>query len=283
MAFQNLDFLNKNMYRKYPIRATSTYFFQNGQELPLSLISSIQVTTTYANRRVYISKVYAKSGYVSVLLREYATGIVLGSFQGVITQANQVLTLEPAIANVSGTITIGDPAAIDLLSGSGYFSPDNGLLEDSTVFVFTPPSVTSFIHNGDTATGHVVFTTLTGSNVLIASLDPDVTFTVIDRTLIQTKNDFSASIGTCGTPLIKQINTVFPDSTGNIDIYGILPVGIEIGTGIVGVGTPTLTLNDFCPERNKLSPPAGNTSDAYYADILTTLTPEWKTWPQFSD
>jgi hypothetical protein len=73
---------------------------------------------------------------------------------------------------------------------------------------------------------------------------------------------------------------VTPDEDGNIDIYTILPMTIDV-SGVNLELTPNLTIEQVCPELNKIYPPL-NVSDAYYSNILTEKTPEWKTWPYFS-
>lgn len=281
MAYITLDFLNKNMYRKYPLRATSTHLFTNGGALPQPLITSIQISTVFTQTDIYISKIYAKNGYVSVLLRDVSDGSALGSFSGAVTGQQQVLQLESLVNTMSGSITIGDPAAIDLINGVGYLSTADGRLEESTIFCFTPPGVTSFTHQGVSATGNIIFT---GNNVAIAPISPNILLSVIDTTKILSRNDASGVYNNCRTPLIKKINTVTPDSNGNIDVYGISPIipGATPGTGLISIDTPSLTLPDFCPDKNLLTPPLGDTTDVYYTDILTAVNPEWKGWPQFS-
>lgn len=279
MSQLTLDFLNKNMYRTYPLRSTSSHTFTDGRKLPTSLIVGLQLTTLYTYRKLYIEKIYAKQNFVSILIREVDTNIVVGNFSGVVTDSYTVLSLDPVIKEISGTLTIGNPAAIDLINGVGLLNSIDGRIEDSTIFCFTPPAVTSIIHKDTAATG---FITLSTENITITAALRNFSLEVINPNLILSRADIRAEYGNCNTPLIKKINTVEPDNNGNIDIYGIDPVTIAVGAHKLGFDTTGLTLVDICPEKQKLSPPISDITDAYHGNILTTNTPEWKTWPEFS-
>lgn len=279
MSYITLDFLNKNMYRKYPFRSTSTHLFTNSTELPQSLISSIQLTTIFSYRKIYINKIYAKDSFISILIREVDTNIVLGTFSGQITEGHQLLVLEPVVTEISGSITIGNPEAVALLNGAYYLSPTNGRLEDSTIFCFTPPAVRKITNNSDVATG---FIKLAGTNLTFTENSYQILLSVINTTIILSKNDFSGQVSNCRTPLIKRINTVEPNNAGNIDVYTIDPIRLNLtNPNSLIFSTPGFTLLDACPEKKKLSPPINN-SNTYYTNISTTNIPEWKGWSQFS-
>lgn len=276
MAF-HLDFLNKNMYRKYPFRGTSTHLFENGQVMPQELIVSAQISAPYAYRKIYVSKVYVKDKFVSIVINNYATGLALGSFSGVISSNFQTLLLEPYDNQVSGKIVIGPIVALESMYGANFFSSDNGLLEDSVIFCYTPPGITKLVHEDKEATGHIV---IAPDNLTVTTEQPQLLLSVTDIALIESHNDLHGDLNNCLTPLIKKVNTVLPDEDGNIDIYGILPVTIDVDTAEVEL-VPGVTLDEVCPERLKISPP-DNESDVYYTNILTATQPEWKTWPNFS-
>lgn len=266
------------MYRKYPIRGTSSHIFTDGVELPQALITSIQISVPYAYRDVYICKIFGKDGFVSILLKENLTNLVLGSFSGQITESNQLLTLDSLFPNVSGSITIGNAESVSSLNGSHYLTYNDGVLEGSTVFCFATPAVTSINVKDKVVTG---FVSLIGENITFTENSQEILLSVTNPNVILSKNDFSGVFDNCNSPLIKKINTVTPDSNGNIDIYGILPVVISVSAGKIEFDTPTLTIPDVCPEKRKLAPPVNN-SDDYYTDIETNKIPEWKSWPEFS-
>lgn len=278
----HLDFLNKNMYRKYPIRATSTHIFTDGTEFLQSILVALQVSVPYAYRSLYISKVFVKQSYISITLRDVATDLPIGCFSGTLSSNFQVIPMTSFINTVSGTITFGNIDALTNYNGVYYFSTADGQLEDSTIFCFTPPGVTAIENDGDSITGNI---NLVPENINITEEDNNILLSVINVSSILSNNDSSGESNNCPTPIIKKINTVSPNPVGcNIDIYGILPVQIEVDEdgAIVGIDAPDLTLADVCPEKDQFVPPEDETTD-YYTDILTTTDPEWKTWPQFLD
>ena len=179
---------------------------------------------------------------------------------------------------LSGSITIGDKDALKLVTGANYLTSETGRIEDSTIFIYSPPAVRAITNKNDVVRG---FATFTGENITITPSTEQFNLSVIDKNLVLSKNDYSGAYGNCTTPSIKRINSVFPDVGGNIDIYGVDPIAISIDTGKIQLTTPELSLLDVCPEKNKLSPPS-NADDTYYTSIESASEPEWKTWPQFS-
>lgn len=272
----HLDFLNKNMFRKYPIASDMSCIDVDGKELPQDLITSMQITADISDFAdpVYISKVYIKNSYISVVVSRQNTA--LGCFSGKITTHFQSIKLTPFLPTVSGTMTVGKLGSIQTVNDLFVLTDETAALEDSVIFKFTPPGLTSF--NGIT-TGHV---SLIGDNISLAVVDNDIELQVIDINKILSRNDINGANDTCLTPIITHLNTVPPDINGNIDIFGIDPVTIEVTVLESSVTIePNLVLDDVCPERNPLQPPA-NDSDNYYSDILTTISPEWLNWDQFN-
>jgi hypothetical protein len=178
---------------------------------------------------------------------------------------------------VSGSITIGDAAVLNELSGTYYLDYTNGRIEPSTVFCFVPPGVTAFVYEGTKATGYV---TLSSGSVNISNVTQQINLSVKNPNLILSNNDFGSALANCPTPLIKKINTVTPDANGNIDIYGIIPIkiSVESGTQLQLDTVPELSFKALCPEKNKVIPPANNETTTYYSDVFQTNIPEWQTW-----
>lgn len=275
MANLRLDFLNKNMYRKYPLRASSQSVFTNGTVMPLALITSAQITTTYNYSQIYISQIYVNGDYINITIQEAAYGLTLGCFSGNITSYQQILTLQPFNDVATGTITISSAYAFkDIAPGMYTLTEANGRFEDSVIYCFTPPAVTSI---NDTAVGAI---SLVGNNIMFNETTDVIELEVINTATILANNCFSAEVNNCPTPLITQINTVFPNGSGNIDLYGIEPVTIAVSGGVITVSLGSITLPQICPDRALIYPP-DDSSNTYYTDILTTNTPEWQTWPQY--
>jgi hypothetical protein len=267
MAF-HLNFLNKNIYRRYPLRYTT-----NESVIPNSFISAIQISTIFTYKQLYISKLYFVNKYLSITISDTNTLAPLGCFSGLITKNYQNLILIPFIPEISGSLTTG---VISLSDSVLTVEIEDGRLEDSTIFCFTPPAVTKIVTEKDVV-GNIV---IAGNNINVINNGTTITLSVINKLVVKSNNDKFAEYGNCNTPLITSINTVLPNSSGNIDIYAIDPMRITIVKQTIQIGTANLTLNDVCPARVKLSPIPGG--DEYYTNIVVTSTPEWKTWPQFN-
>ena len=276
------------MYRKYPLRAECDMTFRDGNIFPQELITSMQITTLYGAHKLYITKVFVGDEFMSVTVNNYTDGTVIGCFAGKVTNDFAVLPFISSLSTVAGNMTTGTKSTLKKLEKGSYFlrdelnnsgSKDNALLEDSVIFCFAPPAVTKIQVGDKTVAGHLV--TTRGNNVTVTSESAtELSLNVINADSILSNNEFSGSINNCPTSVIRKINTVYPDEDGNIDIYGILPIVIDVESGEVSLASG-LDLLDVCPERNKISPPVDAT-DVYYTDILNTIVPEWKTWPNFT-
>lgn len=283
MAY-HVDFLNKNTLRKYPLRATSAYTDTANKVLPLAIFSACRISTQYALSNVYIKKVYVSGDYINVTVvhRDAPTSdptspeVVLGVFSGVITSDYQSLNLIATENYFSGFLTIGTLAAVRSVSGTFNFTFENGQIEDSLIFCYSRPGVTKLIHNSKELTGDAVFDL---TNLLSTVASPDIDLTAINVTTILSIGDKDSGYGNCPNAAITRINTVSPNGSGNIDIYGITPVEIDILTGKIKVNS-NLTAAELCSKSTKNIPPTDN-SDTYYTNILTNIVPEWKTWPQY--
>lgn len=272
-----LDFLNKNMYRKYPLQDTCDMLFEDGTKLPQGIITSIQLSTKYGYHSISLHKVSISENYVSVSL--YCNSAPIGCFAGVVTSDFATI---PFISGsdysfISGSLTIGRKETLTECLGTHVFGAGAAMIEDSVIFCFTPPPVKSISHDGKRTTGRI--TTSVGSS-LTQTLTDNIDLSVRNVANITSNNEYSGTIADCPTPIITKINTVSPDENGNIDIYGIVPVVINVETGELEFLNP-LTLPDVCPEKNKISPPVNN-SDDYYGDILELGITEWRTWDRFA-
>lgn len=268
----HLDFLNSNCYRKYPFAAAAKLTASNGVAIPVGLLSSCRVTTTYNKRNVFVSKIIIKDNKVNITLTDNNTGTALGCFNGTVDKDHQSLVYTSFTNDSFATATFGLVSTLQL-QGDYVLDYDNGRLEDSVVFCFTRPLVEQLVHNGTSATGNVE---ITGDNITVTT-SPSLLLSVTDKSLVVSAGDKSSVFGNCGTPVITKIGNVSPDSNGNIDIYGISPVTIAVTASGLQVGTGTLTFDDLCQARQARLAPT-STSNTYYADILTITEPEWKTW-----
>lgn len=270
----HLDFLNKNMYRKYPIHSYSNLKSIENVDVPVNLLTGMSVSAPFTNSLVYISFIFAYSTFVNVVLSDQMSGKTVGSFTVVLTQDFQPVPLVPFESGYSGQMITGELKNWLSFQGSHFLNYDNGRIEDSLVFCYTPPAVRKLTHNDQTATGDI---SVVGVNVAVTKNLQGLSLSVIDKTKILSHQDNSSVLGNCSTPIITTVNTVTPDINGNIDIIGISPITLNILSSIIQLTTGPLTLSDLCQEKNKRLPPL-NTSDDYFENILTTDEPEWKSW-----
>ena len=201
---------------------------------------------------------------------------------------------------------MGRAATLASLNGMYFMEYNDGKIEDSLVFPYTPPTLLGITANGlNPATGNVLFNL---NNILATNGGSTVTLSIVDVTKVQSRGDTSSAYGNCATPNIYHINTVAPNSSGNIDLYGIEPVEVHVAGGTITVNTGSLTLDQLCTKSTTNLPPTGTatvgtppndttfdyTADKYIATKpYTTLTPasppnivdteqeEWRDWPQY--
>ena len=267
------------MYRHYPLKAGSSGLSVYGEQLPTSLLTSLSLSIPLSANidTLYISKIVTKNNFISVVINSYTSDLAVGSFSKAIVEDYQTINLTSYISGVSGQLTVGKLNALVDFQGAFHFQKENAEIEESTIFVYPTPAVTAVVNNSTKSTGKI---SLLGKNVSIAVEGNDITLDVIEYTKVLAHNALAGQYDNCTNPIIEKINTVTPDEDGNIDIYTILPMTIDVSGENLEL-TPNLTIEQVCPELNKIYPPL-NISDTYYSDILTEKTPEWKTWPYFS-
>jgi hypothetical protein len=281
----NPEFLNKNCYRKYPLRATSSYTTQEGVQLPLSLLAGLRISTKLSVSDLYISKIFINNNYINITVTCKSTpDITVGYFAGNVVQIFQTLKLTPIQTYASGTIVIGDNTILKDLQGTHTLEYQNGKIEDSLIFCYSPPGLHSISNNDRIATGLI---TLELDNVKKST--PFV-FGVIDVTTVLSNSDNTSTHLNCPTNIILGINSVEPDNSSNIDVYAIAPLTITIVPGGIKINTPTLTSKDICTNVNVNIPPLleENHYKGYLAlndperNILITKIPEFRDlWEQY--
>lgn len=276
-----LDFLNKNMYRKYPIQGDCATVSTIGVTLPTNLITSLRITLPPSISSLYIKKVNVVNNFVAISLADYANDEEIGACYGFV---NTLFANLPFVAragvNASGFVSIGEIPPQLLPEAVLWFTKEQTKIEPSCIVNFEPPEVVKLVdEQGGVCTGSVS-TAL--ENLTVSSDTNTFTLQIVNKALTSTNADFSGVYRNCNLPVITHINTVAPDENGNIDIFGILPLNVTVDSPSSEVVLTTdLVIGDVCPDLNKISPPT-NTSTTYYTDILATQTPEWKTWPQYA-
>lgn len=251
----HLDFYTKNQFRKYPLRDTSAYMTKGGIFLDTSLLVGASLMSIIGVSQIYISRIYVKNSYVSIIFSDIPQGTV-GYATGTITQNNQSLTIVGYKPYFSGFIILGSKASWDKLNGSYELDNVNGRIEDSVVTLYPTPALTSI---NDLA-GNIL---LSLTNIIKSE---SFNLAVEDVSQIASIHDHSTGANNCPTNIINAIGNVLPDNNGNIDIYGIEPVEITTAAGILQIGTPTLIVEDICPNVNVNIPPLLESNDYHGYD-----------------
>lgn len=280
----DVSFLNKNLFRKYPLRSTSTYISKQGVEIPLTLIGGLSISTELGKHTLYISKIVVNGNYINVTVSCSSPAITIGYFSATITEDFQSVPMTATQDYAAGHIVFGFMNSLELIQGSHTFDLADMRIEDSTIACLQRPPLLYIEADGKKITGEV---TLAFDNIKDESVDSAIReLRIIDMNAVMSRNDASSDRQSCPTNMIGSLNGVKPTSGGNIDIYGILPVIIDVTATGIKVTTPGIGFGEICTNVKENIPPipAGTESEknTYIDDILTTDTEEWKTWPQYN-
>jgi hypothetical protein len=297
MPITSLSFDNKNQYRRYPLKQSATCVADDGSALPNELVTNCSITTIYGKHRLYIKQIAYAAGRIDVTIASVFDDIAVGVFSGAVSAGYAAITLAPFTRYVSGNITIDSKIALLTPPGILSFNKAATELEESVIFCYTPPGVRSILDSrGNELRGDVRFGTLT--NLTKTTSDKTTRLTATNPASVFNLRDKSSILGNCPTPMIKNINSVFPqpmdvgspDNDGNIYIAGVKPIifyGLRGDSGVipgaVGVSSGAVTLDSLCTKKHKLLPPidvSGFTlptpefTDLYYSKPALPAYPE---------
>jgi hypothetical protein len=275
MAILALAKNNKNQYRKFPFKQNSTCTAEDGFILSDKIIVNCSITSIFGLHNLFIKQIFYKDNIARIALASKTTNAALGIFEGEVFQDFTTLTFTPFLRFISGTLTIGSFEELSKIPRTLYFSESATEIEESTIFCYTRPGVTSVRDKKENEIrGNVNYGTLvnltrskpSSQNTHFKVTNPQAVFNLADK---------STRLGNCRNPVIKNINGVVPYPTlfdtgtsadinnGNIYIFGVLPIafyGIDLGNnlfeeGTVNLSTENITLDTLCTERNKIIPP----------------------------
>jgi hypothetical protein len=293
-----IELLNKNMFRKYPLRASATFVSSSGEQFPLGVFSSLRLTVPYVHRNVGVSSAYYFSRVFSVTITCLDTSEPLAYFRGVVSSDFATLSAIPLVRGVSGSLICGALSAFEGFSGFFEFPPANMQVEDSCVLCLEPPPLQGFrLKNfpDKVATGHVYFSVSDPArNFNKDTTTPQqVSLSVRDSQQVLSRGDRSALYRNCLERLILRINNVAPDSNGNINIVGVAPLVVTplLGDAEIQLGAT----QPICPRVENI-PPAhqADPSFAKYQNVeyiggesetpidfanTPNIVPEYTTWP----
>jgi hypothetical protein len=244
----------------------------NGVLLPDDIIVGCSITTIYGKHRLYVRQIYRNGTSARITIASAFDDSVLGMFSGDVSSDFTTLRLVPFVRNISGSMTIGSATSLHSLTTTLHFSKESSELEESTIFCYTPPAVSSVSDkNGAQLRGDVKFGVLTNLTKTVDTLNKTSRLTATNPGSVFNKADKSTILDNCPNPIIKNINGVQPfamgglnnpysDNDGNIYIVGVNPI-IFYGTnvsetqGSVKIQTDNVTLASLCAQKHKLLPP----------------------------
>ena len=298
MAINTLNFLNKNQFRSYPLKSGSMLTAIDGKKITNELFVGLSISTTRDRKNLFIRQISANnSNIVVTVAAELDNGYYesLGSFSGNVSSDFTTLQLTSYLPFTSGNLIIGSSDAVSKLSGVYTFHKETLQLEESTMFYYTHPPVTSLVNNGISLRGNVKFGVL--NNLTKSREGNNILFGVIDAASVASLADLHSAFNNCSTPVIRYIDGavpfydtsgVYPALQGNLFMVGVAPIvfygeqgentvdpnNLPIYNGSISVntvslsGTP-LTLNSLCTSSNLLLPPISPNYIHNYPDDIT--------------
>lgn len=285
MALQYLDFLNKNQFRRFPFKSGTTLTSMEGRVIPDALFNGVSITIVNSqsrdDQRVYLRQLYVRAPYISAVFSTFS-GSILGVFSGELGEDISNLKITQFSSTSSGMLSVGTVEVFkDLYDGIYNFYPEATEIEESTIFEFTAPGVSSIRNGRYSLSGFVEFGSLDN---LTRATDQDsstISLQVTNTVNITSIADLSSCFDNCPTPAIYQINTTTPytveedtELAGNVFIYGISPIVIQVDpliSGVMKLVSENVTLSSLCVARQEVLPPTDTTfmtDDDRFPDTL---------------
>jgi hypothetical protein len=262
-----LDFNNKNQYRRYPFKQNSVLTSTGGDTLTDDMIVNCSITSIYGQHRIYVSQIFKKNNVVRVSIASVFDDSLLGVFSGTLNEDYSTLILTDSDNYFSGALTLGSMKAWEQFPRISFFNSSATELEESTIFCYEAPKVTSILDKKQSSLrGIVSYGLLTNIEKYTNTTLKQTNFQSTAPASVTTIADKSSFLDNCATPVIKNINGVFPfpkdivpdENDGNIYIVGVLPItfyGISLEEGVINTVTEDVTIDSLCSLRSKLIPP----------------------------
>lgn len=282
----NLDFLNLNSIRNYPIKEGASRISDNEAfTLPNDLIVDLQLAATYdPSVEFFISKISNFSDTITIQISDIA-GTIAGYFTINVANVTKYSSIYFSAADsyieATGVLTVGSlDGLLEQPTGNYFFTSTATKLEARAVIpalkginrvIFQNANGTTFEATGDITI--VARTNLRFSN-------PEANKIVIDA-----GEDLGLNID-CGDvpPCIKTINTLPPDENGNFtldfsDCVTLTPIPANTGLVIQDVCCkPCTGCNEIETLTNRLTTLESSLlALRNYFDSLNTLFNEYKT------
>jgi hypothetical protein len=216
---------------------------------------------------VYVSQIFKSKNTVRISIASVFDDSLLGVFAGTLSGDYTTLDLTASDNYLSGSLTLGPVKAWEQAPRISFFNPAATELEESTLFCYEAPKVTSILDKKQQSLrGVVPYGVLTNIEKYTNTGLKQTNFESTAPASVTTIADKSSFLNNCATPVIKNINGVFPfpkdvipdENDGNIYLVGVLPItfyGISITEGVVNTVTEDITIDSLCSLKSKLLPP----------------------------
>lgn len=254
----NVDWLNQNALRNYPLIDGASRVASSGAELPNALIVDLNVPVPLGSVEpgdLFVQRVYGfHAGVVITLASAKNPGVSLMTATVFIDQhelfKSYPMVGSSALEGATGRITIG---SLEALAGASLSLYDFTTVPDNTRLVVsaTRPLLRGIqgirVAGQDIVSGVVTFAA--GSNVSLgtaSNLDGTNTLYISAQTGSATTTTTDEECGCASTqepdlPPIRSINGVFPDANGNFSLSALDCTELRaVSNGIV--------INDRCTE-----------------------------------
>ena len=238
MDFRCQEWLNLNSTRYYPFIECSDDIVPYG--LILDIIISAPKTITMP---ISIKQINISISLVSLIIIDNNNEFI-GFASGECKDKYNKLTISNFSRNVSGTIIIGD---IGSVTNKHIILNSSGTLNNSCVILTENSGVDSISNKISTEilTKDIVFAA--GDGIKIESVNNTITFSLVDPISFLPELYRTSTPGQCSPKAIYQINSVLPNTNGNIGILGDnVFVEVSENENTIHLNTPKLGNNDIC-------------------------------------
>lgn len=245
---RHLEWLNTNSERSYPL-------INDGiEELPYNLFLDASIVVPRGTvAPIYISKAYRSENILTLVIND-SEGTFLGIASNIINKnsAYQYLELENLGDTVTGVIVLGNYSALSL--GVTEYTPEESSILNSVTIVSNTDYVHHLVVDDESLNKDVEFVAGEGLSLSVDKETNSIIFALIHPEQFLPECDLFCSSTVCNPLAIYQLNSVLPDSSGNIDLLGDTVVQESIDDDLLMFKTPLLTPNDFCDNRTGPSP-----------------------------
>lgn len=249
MAHANLGWYDRNEDRRFPLADDVSAIATNGTQLPDGLIVDlvIAVDTTVDPTEVYLSSVRGLGTGLLIEISDDVGLLATATIPGTHERYDSYQVTASRGTPAAGSITIGRPEVVEQLSvqGLNFVSATAQLaptvIRPAPAGFLTQLVVEDYIGNQTQLSGDVMIES--GDNIEITTqsdgLGSFLQIAAIPAVVIDDR--YNGHVDSAGRRIIRTINGVAPDASGNVVLTGVSCIEFTPGTN-------SLTLTDRCAE-----------------------------------